>query len=186
MTSIVTVEPPTSTPESLTPTPEPTTSAPESRRPTAPSPAADASSVVREYFAAINAQDYRRAWDLGGKNLSGSYGAFVDGFATTAHDTAHILRVDGGTVSVSFEAAQTDGSLRVFEGTYTVHAGTIVGADIGEVTGPEPQPSEASPSYENCDAARAAGAAPIHQGEPGYAPHLDRDGDGVACEPYPP
>ena len=36
----------------------------------------------------------------------------------------------------------------------------------------------------NCAAARAAGAAPIRRGEPGYGPHLDRDGDGVACEPY--
>jgi hypothetical protein len=36
--------------------------------------------------------------------------------------------------------------------------------------------------YENCDAARAAGAAPIHAGDPGYGSHLDRDGDGVACE----
>ncbi len=39
-------------------------------------------------------------------------------------------------------------------------------------------------SYRNCAAARAAGAAPIRYGEPGYGPHLDRDGDGVACEPY--
>jgi hypothetical protein len=36
--------------------------------------------------------------------------------------------------------------------------------------------------FENCDAARAAGAAPIYRGEPGYRPGLDRDGDGVACE----
>lgn len=39
-------------------------------------------------------------------------------------------------------------------------------------------------SYPNCTAARAAGAAPIRRGEPGYGPHLDRDDDGVACEPY--
>lgn len=36
--------------------------------------------------------------------------------------------------------------------------------------------------YRNCSAARAAGAAPVYAGEPGYAPHLDRDGDGVGCE----
>jgi len=36
--------------------------------------------------------------------------------------------------------------------------------------------------YTNCDAARAAGAAPVHAGEPGYGRHLDRDGDGVGCE----
>ena len=38
--------------------------------------------------------------------------------------------------------------------------------------------------YANCAAARAAGAAPMHSGEPGYRAKLDRDSDGVACEPY--
>lgn len=28
----------------------------------------------------------------------------------------------------------------------------------------------------------AAGAAPVRRGQPGYASHLDRDGDGVGCE----
>ncbi|MFE1260705.1 excalibur calcium-binding domain-containing protein [Streptomyces albogriseolus] len=36
--------------------------------------------------------------------------------------------------------------------------------------------------YENCSAARAAGAAPVHVGDPGYGSHLDRDGDGTGCE----
>ncbi|HEX2760329.1 MAG TPA: excalibur calcium-binding domain-containing protein [Rhizomicrobium sp.] len=40
--------------------------------------------------------------------------------------------------------------------------------------------------YPNCAAARAAGAAPLRFGEPGYRPPLDADGDGVACEPYRP
>ena len=34
----------------------------------------------------------------------------------------------------------------------------------------------------NCTAARDAGVTPILQGQDGYAEHLDRDGDGVACE----
>jgi hypothetical protein len=38
--------------------------------------------------------------------------------------------------------------------------------------------------YPNCGSARAAGAAPIDRGEPGYRVELDRDEDGVACEPY--
>jgi hypothetical protein len=37
-------------------------------------------------------------------------------------------------------------------------------------------------SFANCAAARAAGAAPVRLGEPGYGRHLDRDGDGVGCE----
>lgn len=37
-------------------------------------------------------------------------------------------------------------------------------------------------AYANCAAARAAGGAPVRRGDPGYGPHLDRDGDGVGCE----
>ena len=50
-------------------------------------------------------------------------------------------------------------------------------------TPPAPPPT-AAPAvyYANCDAVRAAGAAPIHAGEPGYGSHLDRDGDGIGCE----
>lgn len=36
--------------------------------------------------------------------------------------------------------------------------------------------------YANCSAARAAGAAPLMRGEPGYRKAMDRDDDGVACE----
>lgn len=39
-----------------------------------------------------------------------------------------------------------------------------------------------SPYYANCAAARAAGVAPLHKGDPGYRAGLDRDGDGIACE----
>ena len=48
----------------------------------------------------------------------------------------------------------------------------------------EPKPTQKSTSvrYESCAAAQAAGAAPVHAGDPGYGRHLDRDGDGTACE----
>lgn len=36
--------------------------------------------------------------------------------------------------------------------------------------------------YRNCSAARAAGAAPVRAGDPGYSRKLDRDGDGIGCE----
>lgn len=39
-------------------------------------------------------------------------------------------------------------------------------------------------AFRNCDEARAHGAAPVRRGDPGYGPHLDRDNDGVGCEPY--
>ena len=37
----------------------------------------------------------------------------------------------------------------------------------------------------NCSTARAVGLAPSYRGEPGYHAKLDRDDDGIACEPYP-
>ena len=45
-----------------------------------------------------------------------------------------------------------------------------------------PKPPPAEPYYRNCTAARAAGAAPIRRGEPGYRRALDADNDGIACE----
>ncbi|MBT2535407.1 excalibur calcium-binding domain-containing protein [Arthrobacter sp. ISL-69] len=36
--------------------------------------------------------------------------------------------------------------------------------------------------YANCTAAKAAGAAPLYSGQPGYSTSLDRDRDGIACE----
>ncbi|WP_406633697.1 excalibur calcium-binding domain-containing protein [Pseudarthrobacter quantipunctorum] len=50
---------------------------------------------------------------------------------------------------------------------------------------PAPAPAAPAPSsvqYANCTAARAAGAAPIYAGTPGYGKHLDRDGDGIGCD----
>jgi hypothetical protein len=37
--------------------------------------------------------------------------------------------------------------------------------------------------FPDCDTAWFFGAAPIEKGEPGYRKELDRDRDGVACEP---
>lgn len=55
---------------------------------------------------------------------------------------------------------------------------------------PAPAPAQVAPApvapssvyFANCAAARAAGAAPVRAGQPGYSSKLDGDGDGVACE----
>lgn len=50
---------------------------------------------------------------------------------------------------------------------------------------PAPAPAAQAPAavyYANCTAARAAGAAPIYAGTPGYGTHLDRDRDGIGCD----
>jgi hypothetical protein len=45
-----------------------------------------------------------------------------------------------------------------------------------------PDPSPSSVIYQNCAAVRAAGAAPIRVGEPGFSSKFDGDSDGVGCE----
>lgn len=56
------------------------------------------------------------------------------------------------------------------------------GARVNAPVGQAPTPPPVSTYYASCADARAAGAAPLYRGQPGYRPGLDRDGDGVACE----
>lgn len=42
--------------------------------------------------------------------------------------------------------------------------------------------SNTTVTYKNCTEVKAAGAAPLYAGDPGYSKKLDRDGDGIACE----
>jgi hypothetical protein len=56
-------------------------------------------------------------------------------------------------------------------------------------TEPLPPPTTVAPTtttqgvrYRDCTEAWFAGALPLFEGEPGYSPRLDRDGDGEACE----
>lgn len=53
---------------------------------------------------------------------------------------------------------------------------------VGDNTGTGDGATAPSVYFVNCDAARAAGAAPIAQGQPGYRSELDRDNDGTACD----
>ena len=62
-----------------------------------------------------------------------------------------------------------------------VSGGSLLG--LGWVLSTDPLPPTPV-YYHNCDAARAAGVAPLQVREPGYRPGLDADGDGIACEPY--
>jgi hypothetical protein len=60
--------------------------------------------------------------------------------------------------------------------------GTVAAAAPGAPDEPTPAADGAEVSYANCAEVRAAGADPVHAGEPGYSPSMDGDGDGVACE----
>lgn len=61
-------------------------------------------------------------------------------------------------------------------GGYHCHRGAASPRALGAVS---PRPRS---EFANCAEARAAGAAPLREGDAGYGRHLDRDGDGVGCE----
>jgi hypothetical protein len=67
--------------------------------------------------------------------------------------------------------------------TDPVEPGWDVGPESSPTpSAPAPSAGDGSVYFQNCDAARAAGAAPVRLGDPGYGTHLDGDGDGAACE----
>ncbi|MGG3157164.1 excalibur calcium-binding domain-containing protein [Priestia megaterium] len=46
----------------------------------------------------------------------------------------------------------------------------------------EAQQQTQTATFQNCSEVRAAGRAPIRQGEPGFQAKFDRDGDGIGCD----
>jgi serine/threonine-protein kinase len=102
-----------------------TSSPPVTTSPPAPPVAAGPASTVQAYIAAINAHDYQKAWNLGGDNTGQSYSQFVQGFNGTAKDTLTIQSVSGNVVTAQLQALQSDGTVKNYEGTYTVTNGVI-------------------------------------------------------------
>ena len=96
--------------------------------PPAPPRGADPAGVVGAFFSAVNARDYRRAWDLGGRNLAASYDTFATGFVNTARVDITVSGVAGPTVTVQLHATNTDGSKQNFNASYTVSDGAITAA----------------------------------------------------------
>jgi hypothetical protein len=80
-----------------------------------------------------------------------------------------------GAPAESVDTAGADAAALVSESS-TESAGAAAG------TVPAPAVGSTTAYYANCSAVRAAGAAPIRAGQPGYSRKLDRDGDGVGCE----
>ncbi len=90
--------------------------------------------TVNAYFAAINSHDYARAWRLGGRNTGSTYSSFVQGYGTTAKDTPTILSVSGNVVTARISAQQTDGTIKTYQGTYTVSNGVITSFDVQQIS----------------------------------------------------
>jgi hypothetical protein len=85
---------------------------------------------VQAYVSAINSHNYLRAWDLGGRNTGLSYQGFVQGFNGTASDNLTVVSVSGDVVTVRLDAAQTNGTVKHYHGSYTVSDGVITVSHI--------------------------------------------------------
>jgi hypothetical protein len=115
----------------------PAPSTPASPAPVAaPAPNANPEAVVVQFYADITNHDYPTAWSLGGDNISGTdYNSWVAGYSTTA---SLYLGTDatwnGPTVNAELIALQTDGSVKTYQGTYTVIGGVITAASIAQTS----------------------------------------------------
>lgn len=101
-------------------------------RKAAPVPTGPAA-TVNEYFTALNNHDYVKAWELGGRNTGSSYIDYVNGFSATARNTVTIVSVSGNVVTARLTAPQTDGTVKTFQGTYTVNDGVITQFNVQQV-----------------------------------------------------
>jgi hypothetical protein len=128
----------------------PTATEPPAASPTesAPTPAtvppitgAAASTVVGNYFQAINDQDYQAAYALLGSSFHRrqSFANFAAGFSGTVHDDiSMVASAPAGpgryAVRIELAAGQSDGSVKRYVGTYVVGreggASKIVSAQV--------------------------------------------------------
>ena len=94
----------------------------------------DNQAVVQQYYADLNSHDYASAWALGGNNLNGysGYDAWVAGYSTTSWVTLGTWEYYPGSnaIQVTITAGQSDGSVRTYQGSYTVYNGVITSASI--------------------------------------------------------
>lgn len=100
----------------------------------------------------------------------------------SGEDTPTAATTETATVTTTVTVTET--AAPVVAPPLTVTETAPAAAPPPPAPGPTGRPEETAPAafYENCSDVRAAGAAPIRAGDPGYSRDLDRDGDGVGCE----
>lgn len=77
--------------------------------------------------------------------------------------------------------------LRYLGVAFSIGAGAALGLNAYESYRARQAILEAFPigyEFPNCRTVEARGLAPLQSYERGYSVHMDRDGDGIACEPY--
>jgi hypothetical protein len=137
-TVVRTVPAATATKPESAPSSAPAAAPTQAAAPAQPAPAqpqfANATAVVSQFYQDITDHNYAAAWALGGDNISNgvSYATWVAGYAGTTASIALGTVSDFGAdqVQAALIATQLDGSVKTYQGTYTVQNGVIVAADI--------------------------------------------------------
>jgi LPXTG-motif cell wall-anchored protein len=87
-----------------------------------------------------------------------------------------------GLTEADLEALLSPDALDGFLTCIEDAVGGVVTTPTPTTPAPVVQPVVQETYYDNCDDARAQGAAPVHAGQPGYRAGLDSDSDGIGCE----
>lgn len=102
--------------------------------------------------------------------------------AQAAADKAKAVKAEADRV----EAARVAAVEAAAKKAAADEAARVAAEQAAQQQAPAPQPLVEAPAdvyYANCTEARAAGAAPLYVGQPGYRSGMDGDSDGIACEP---
>ncbi|XJS11043.1 excalibur calcium-binding domain-containing protein [Aerococcaceae bacterium WGS1372] len=106
----------------------------------------------------------------------------------TGKDPDYLAKAEGLTATVSYANAASEAEEVVEHlAADTGAVGFTENITYEDAVTEEPvyyyeETPAASVYYENCTAVRAAGAAPIYPGDPGFQSKFDRDNDGIGCE----
>jgi len=92
--------------------------------------AAGPKAVVEAYFAAINAHNWNKLWDLGGRNFSKTRSQMIAGYRMTAHDDVTDIVTHGDEVSFRLVAHQTNGSVKIYHELFVVRDGMVKAAHL--------------------------------------------------------
>lgn len=117
-----------------TPSPSHTSSASTSPTQTAttppPPPPTTPRQVVTAFYDAINAHQYRRAYELNQFVHNTPFATWKQGYNTTQHVSVTFGSTSSDVVSITLTALHTDGTYKYYQGSYTVQNGVIVNASI--------------------------------------------------------
>lgn len=119
--------------------------------------------------------------DVGAALIGGGYAIARydsrDGYGRHDREDAYVA-LDEASPAFVCSTQQVDAFFAALAPTTVAPATSTTQATPAPVAAPQQQ----NVYYQNCDAVRAAGAAPIHSGDPGWQQKFDRDHDGVGCE----